>query len=269
MSRRGEGIVVNAAKVVARSGGGPIYFLGRSCDSIRDVLAALLDGTSHANSARLLPFSVAGVHLATDGDMRQWRVNTAAVGLSPAAIARARLPISLCDLVYQARTFTFFYDMLRAWAQDEHEAWPVIRRKIRFVGIVQAQKTSPKAWRWHQARSWTHDLPRAAVVNISMPYWLWSYLGDHQPKLSRSFTRERWSDHEFAADRPRSEPARRALTEAQIFTRFARSDEGRELFVRTLIGEWGFREPWLRALVSELRRTDSRQSRPQPKRGSP
>lgn len=262
-SRRGEEIIASAAKVLARSGGGPIYFLGRSCDSLRDVLVAFLEGTSHADAPRLVPFSVAGVDRVTDADVRQWRVNMAAAGLSPASIARTRLPMSLCDLVYQARTFTFFHDMLRAWGHEEHESWSVIRRKIRFIGIVSAQKTSPKAWRWHQARSWTGDLPGTAVVNISMPYWLWTYLGDHQPKLSRSFTRDRWCDHEFAADRPRSEPTRRALAEAQMLTRFARSEEGRHLFVRTLTGEWSFREPWLRALVSELRGTDGRPTGPQ------
>jgi hypothetical protein len=252
-------IVETAGRVPARSGGGDLYFPGRSCDSLRDVLAVFLAGTSHAGRVRLLPFSVDHIEDITPAALRQWRVNTAAFGLEPAVLARSRTPVTLCDLVWRARTFGFFYRALRGWAQDTGEPWSVIRRKLRFLGLVDQRETSPHTWRWSQDEysSWVRELPSGAVHSIPLPYPVWSYLGDHQGKLSASFTHRLWHDPEQAALRDRGEATRRALHEAQRLVDFARSAEGRELFVRRLVADRAMREPWLRALVGALRGTDS------------
>ncbi len=245
-------LVACAAKVLARSGGGIVLFPGRSCDSLHDLLAAALHGTSHADAFRLLPFSRAGgIADLTPREVKQWRVNCAAHGLTPGAIARAGRPVTLCDLVYEGRTFADIYHLLRAWVQDEREPWNVVRRKLRFIGIVRRGKTSPNTWRWHQAASWTRELPPSAVVNVSLEPWTWSYLGDYQPKLTASFTRNRWAEPETAPDR--SAATRRALHEAERLTDYARSRQGRADLVRHLVHESAFRQSWLRTLVSELR----------------
>lgn len=249
-----------AGKVLARSGGGPIFFPGRSCDSVHDLLGAALDGTSHADAPRLLPFSSAGgLADLTPREVRQWRANSAAHGLTPGALARAARPAALCDLVHSGRTFTDLYRLLRAWVQDEREPWSVVRRKLRFVGIVGQGKTSPKTWRWQQAAAWSRELPPAAVVNVSLEPWVWSYLGDHQPKLTASFTRARWAERDTTPDR--GEPTRRALHEAERLTAYARSRQGRADLVHYLVNEPAFRESWLRALVSELRGTKGARQR--------
>lgn len=246
-------LVVCAAKVLARCGGGTVFFPGRSCDSVHDLLAAALHGTSHAGAVRLLPFSRAG-GIAGLGprEVNQWRVNCAARGLTPAVIARAGRPVALCDLVYEGRTFAEIYRLLRAWVEDEREPWSVVRRKLRFIGIVRQGKSSPNTWRWNQAAAWTRDLPPSAIVNVSLEPWAWSYLGDYQPKLTASFTRARWAEPQGGPDR--SEVTRRALHEAERLTGYARSRQGRADLMRHLVREPAFRQPWLRTLVGELRR---------------
>jgi hypothetical protein len=249
-------LVACAAKVLARSGGGPVFFPGRSCDSVRDLLAAALQGTSHEAAPRLLPFSVAGgLADLTPREVRQWRANTAAHGLTPAAITRTERTVALCDLVSAGRTFEALYRLLRNWIEDEREPWSVARRKLRFIGIVRRGQTSPNTWRWHQAAAWTRELPASAVVNVSLERAVWSYLGDYQPKLTASFTRPRWAEHDAAPDR--GEATRRALHEAERLTAYACSREGRADLVSHLVREPAFREPWLRTLVGQLRQTGS------------
>lgn len=247
-------LVACAAKVLARSGGGRIFFPGRSCDSIHDLLAAALRDTSHAAAPRLLPFSRAGgLRDLTPREIRQWRVNSAAHGLTPAAISRAERMVALCDLVHVGGTFGDLYRLLRSWVEDEREPWSVVRRKLRFVGIVARGDASPKTWRWNQAAAWTRELPHTAVVNVSLDPRTWSYLGDYQPKLTASFTRARWADHDTAPNR--SDATRRALHEAERLTAYASSRQGRADLTHHLVREPAFREPWLRALVGQLRRT--------------
>ncbi|HEY3871813.1 MAG TPA: hypothetical protein VGM10_25850 [Actinocrinis sp.] len=251
--RRPE-LVACAAKVLARSGGGPVFFAGRSCDSIHDLLAAALRDTSHATAPRLLPFSSAGgLADLTPREVRQWRANSAAHGFTPAAISRASRTVALCDLVYKGGTFEDLYRLLRSWAEDSREPWSVLRRKLRFVGIVVRGEASLKTWRWHQAAAWTRELPHTAVVNVALDWPTWTYLGDCQPKLTASFTRDRWADHDIAPDR--SEGTRRALHEAERLIKYARSRQGRADLVHHLVREPAFREPWLRTLVGELRGT--------------
>jgi len=249
-----------AAKVVARSGGGPIYFPGRSCDSVRDALKVWLADTGLADAPRLLPFSISGLDRLTPAEVRQWRINVAAHGLTPAALARARHQIALCDLVWAGRTSAFFFGALRAWADDEREPWSVIRRKLRFVGIVKQAKSSPNTWRWNQAATWTEQLPHSQVSSVVVPIPVWSYLGDQQTKLTRPFTRHRWFDVEGAEQRERTEPTRRALAEAESWVRYLWSLQAKHAFIKELTEQREVREPWLRALMSELRGTDARRA---------
>lgn len=53
-------LVACAARVSARSGGGKVFLPGRSCDSVYDLLAGALRGTSHAGAFSLAPSSRAG-----------------------------------------------------------------------------------------------------------------------------------------------------------------------------------------------------------------
>jgi hypothetical protein len=80
----------------------------------------------------------------TPREVRQWRANTAAHGLTPAALARAARAVALCDLVDAGATFRDLYALLRAWAEDQREPWSVIRRKLREAERVAEYARSPQ-----------------------------------------------------------------------------------------------------------------------------
>jgi hypothetical protein len=175
-----------AAKVVARSADGEVHFVGRSADSVYDLLSGCLAETSW--SARLHPLPLS---FGRDddppleaGEVRQLRRNLAADGLAPHNLARRRRPVNFVDIVYRARTYGKLYGVLRRWIADEREQWDVIRLKLRFVGITARQRTSPNTWRWQQRVDWTSELPAAAIANVSLDPRVWSYLCNDQLKIT-------------------------------------------------------------------------------------
>ncbi|WP_433697812.1 hypothetical protein [Nocardiopsis sp. CA-288880] len=243
-----------AAKVVARSADGDLFFVGRSPDSLYDLLGGVLAGTADAERLNRLPLSLYGYEgrVTTPQERRQLRVNLADAGLSPAGLAGRRRPVVLVDLVAAGSTFGNLHRELRDWIDDERAAWNVIRTKVRYLGVTARGKTSPKTWRWQQHADWVGELPARAVRNVSVSGWLWGYLGNSQPKAEHSFRRHRWADPGVTVPR-RDEEARAALNSAVVLHGYGRTPEARERFRRVLAGEPGFREPWLRALAGRVR----------------
>ncbi|RPF21695.1 hypothetical protein EDD34_2327 [Myceligenerans xiligouense] len=129
----------------------------------------------------------------------------------------------------------------------------MIRTKVRFVGVTSREKTSPKTWRWHQHAGWTDALPADAVVNVSLDPYAWSYFGDYQTKLHRSFRPKDWTAD---IDGPgRDEKTRAALAQAVGIVRYGRSKEGRQALARAMTSEPAIAESWLRTLVTHLNRS--------------
>ncbi len=195
-----DDLVVCAGKVLARSGNGDLVFVGRSLDSMFDLLGGALADRADGPQPRRLPLSF---QRPVTGSRRRWRRRSltpaeqaqarrflAAAGVTPHGLARRGRPVTFIDVVDRGSTFTEVFDLLRAWIDDEREPWPVIRRKLRFVGVTSRTKTSPNTYRWQQQATWTRQLPARAVVNVSLHPWVWSYFGDDQPKLTRSFRPE-------------------------------------------------------------------------------
>src|SRR6266567_812582 len=60
------------------------------------------------------------------------------------------------------------FELLGARIDEDRQPWPVIRRKVRFVGVTNRTKTSPNTYRWQQHAAWTRQLPSRAVVNVSL-----------------------------------------------------------------------------------------------------
>lgn len=243
-----------AARVLALSGGGDLYFVGRSGDSVFDLLSGVLSGTSAQDRLHQLPLSLYGLlgENLSPAETRQLRANLTAAGLAPQDLMRRKHPTVLVDLVHRGSTFTNLYGELRAWIADERAGWGVIRRKLRFVGVTWRTHTSPNTWRWHQHVEWTRDLPAYAVRNVSLNGRVWSYLGNMQPKTAKSFRRERWGDHESTVPR-HDDIGRRALVEAVRIVEHGRSPEGRAAFLRHVPRDLVAREPWSRSLISEVR----------------
>lgn len=88
------------------------------------------------------------------------------------------------------------------------------------------------------------------TVNPYADPLVWSYFGDYQTKLTRSFRPEDW-----LADVPgpdRGEKTRQALAEAAALVLYGRSRTGRHALARAIGREPALAQPWLRTLVTEL-----------------
>jgi hypothetical protein len=245
-------LTVCAAKVVARSGGGDLRFVGRSADSVFDLLGGALAKTSWSGRLGRLPLSCAGgAAELSRRDVVRMREHLAAAGMSPYDLARRRCPLALVDLVWAGRTFTTLHTVLRDWVEESREPWPVIRGRVRYVGITARTRTSPKTWRWQQHRAWTGDLPTRAVRNVSLDPSVWHLLGDHEPKTAPSFPPRRWHDATVSVP-ARGDGPTRALATAVALVEAGRTGTVRRRLVRTFGAEPAFAEPWLRSLAREL-----------------
>jgi hypothetical protein len=249
-----------AGKVLARSGGGDLYFVGRSLDSMFDLLGGALQDTPWRTRLHRLPVSLAVPGRLRAGRWRPGRLTQPQrdqfrrilddLGLSPYALARRERPATFVDVVHVGRTFTTLYELLRAWIEQQREPWSAVRRKLCFVGVTAREKTSPKTFRWQQHAGWTRQLPARSVRNVSLDGFVWSYLGDSQPKLNRSFGPADWLAD---VDGPQhGEPARYALSEALAIVDYGRSQQARRALVRAMMADPARAEPWLRSLTVHL-----------------
>jgi hypothetical protein len=249
-----------AGKVLARSGGGDLYFIGRSLDSMFDLLGGALQHTAWRTRLHRLPvsFAVSGRRIGnqwrpgriTHPQREQFRWILHDLGLSPHALARGDRPATFVDVVHGGSTFTELYELLRAWIEQEREPWRVIRRKLRFVGVTSRKKTSPNSFRWQQHAEWTRQLPARSVRNVSLDRFVWSYLGDNQIKLNRSFRPRDWLADIDGPDH--GERVRLALAEALAIVEHGRSQQARRALVRAIMDGSARAEPWLRALIVQL-----------------
>ncbi|WP_405058101.1 hypothetical protein OG474_35925 [Kribbella sp. NBC_01505] len=243
-----------AARVLSQSGNGDLYFVGRSVDSLFDLLSGALSETDWASRLHPLPLSLfhGDGRDFTDAERRQLRTNLAAEGLAPTELMRGR-PTVFVDLVAQGSTFGNLYTVLRRWTEEDGAQWDVIRRQLRFVGITRRRKTSPNTWRWQQEAEFAGELPASAIRNVSMDHGVWSYFGDHQQKTAQSFRRTRWADPEVAVPR-RDEKGRMALAEAVQVVSAGRTPEVRRKVAELLTHEPAIKERWLRDLQLSLRK---------------
>ncbi|MEU7850259.1 hypothetical protein AB0B69_22900 [Micromonospora parva] len=250
-----------AGKVLARSADADLYFVGRSPDSIFDLLSGALAATTWCDRCHQLPLSLwSDPDAMTPAQVAQFRSNLSRLGITPHGLAHRQRPVAFVDLVFGGRTYENLFHLLRRWISEERAAWSVIRTKVRFIGITARTKTSPNTWRWYQAAPWATHLPRRALVGVSLRRWVWEYFGDHQHKITRSFPVARWLDQDTHV--PARDPkALAALAEAVAIVAYGRSPEGRAGLTAAITGEPTMRQPWVRSLVTELRRpTTTRQT---------
>lgn len=241
-----DDLVECTGKVLARSGNGDLVFVGRSLDSMFDLLSGALPDRRIAR----FPLALFGSRPIARADVLRAREMAADLGITPASLARRDRPLTFVDVVYAGSTFTKIFTLLDDWIAEECETWPAIRRKLRFVGVTSRKKTSPNTWRWQQHAEWTRRLPAASVVNVSLHEWVWSYFGDVQTKLTRSYRLERW--REDSGGLQRDEWTRAALAEAVHLVELGRGKEIRRRIARAIDGEPALAEPWLRTLFRQL-----------------
>jgi len=255
-----DALIGCTGRVVARSGDGDLVFVGRSLDSMFDLLGGAFADLPDPRRLLRLPLSFARnewtgrgwvTRALTADDIAQARNLLATLGITPDSLARRSRPVTFVDVVWEGSTFTDVFELVRDWVDDERGAWPTVRRKLRFVGVTMRTKTSPNTWRWQQHAPWTAQLPAAAVMNVSLSREVWSYLGNHQPKLTRTLRPRQWRAD---ADGPgRDEHTRVALAEAAALAAHGRSRAGRHALAAAITREPSLAEPWLRTLVHQLR----------------
>jgi hypothetical protein len=250
-----EELVECAEKVIARSADGDLHFVGRSPDSMYDLLSGALAHTAWSTRLRLLPlsmFSSSADRLSPD-ELTQIRVNLAADGLSPHDLARRTRPVVFVDFVHEGGTFEDIFTLLRTWTAEDGAQWDVIRLKLRFVGITRRKHTSPNTWRWQQQAEWPAQLPSSAIVNVSIDARLWSYFADQQEKATISFRPQRWLD-ETVLEPARDDTRRKGLALAVALFEHGRRKATREALAREIANEPTFSASWLRSLALEIRR---------------
>jgi hypothetical protein len=248
-----------AGKVLARSGGADLCFVGRSLDSMYDLLTGAFEGSSWEGRLLRLPLSLRGGRGWTPAHTARLREHLAAAGLAPYSLARRDRPVALVDLVDGGGTYDTLYAALADWARESREPWSVIRRKLRFVGVTVRERTSPGTWRWqqHTEGDWARALPAGHVVGVSLDPWVWSHFGDLQAKLQPSFPPPRWFDA-YAAEPWHGPDLPAALAESLALVEAGRGRGVREALIRVIGAEPGFADREVRALVAPLRRRRSR-----------
>lgn len=244
-------------RLVALSGDSLLVFVGRSPESIFDYLSGLLASTSWSDRLVLLNLSIRHMS-ATEVVLERPHAITALreqfrqLRLGPAEIASSPRPVAFVDLVWKGSTFGHLQELLMDWARDEGVDLHAVRRRIRFIGITERQKNSPNAWRWYQRVGWRGDYPPGALRSVSIPWHLWTYLGDSQKKVSRSNAPDRWGTDEMLAP-PREPEHLEALRLALHLYERGRERAERAAFAAELAAQPEMRYRWLRQLVLELR----------------
>lgn len=248
-------------RLVASAGDSDLIFIGRSPESIFDYLSGILSDTPFADRCTLLNFSmrqqpVEVIERENPRGLIALHDLLASGGLEPAQIARSRRPITLVDLVCGGTTFGNLVGLLNHWAAAIGEDIKAVRRRLRFIGITIRSKNSPNTWRWYQQVQWAQQYPRSALRSIPISYWMWTYLGDEQKKVSRWYPPSEWGQ-EYVDTPPREEWNVQALRlAAKIHNRGTHRDE-RQRFASALARQREMRDPWLRQLVATLRRSET------------
>ncbi|WP_199547025.1 hypothetical protein [Streptomyces sp. N35] len=247
-----DALIDCTAKVLARSGGADLCFFGRSLDGMYDLLSGALEPGGRGGRIDRLPLSCRHSRRWSPAQRLRFREHLAAVGLAPHALARRKRPLALVDVVSEGGSFTTLHEELARWIEESREPWPVIRRKLRYVGVTVRGKSSPNHDRWQQGLDWVRTLPAGHVVNVSLDPYIWSELADHEPKLTRWFPPERWLRDECTAvaRHPHVAPA---LARARALVEAGRSREVRAELVRLMARDPGFATREVRALAGALR----------------
>ncbi|MFI6082270.1 hypothetical protein ACIBBB_15060 [Streptomyces sp. NPDC051217] len=265
------GLTAVTAKVLARSDGADLCFLGRSLDSMYDLLTGALEHSPWDGKLLRLPVSCMDDDGWSPAAGRRFREHLASVGLEPYALARRSRPIALVDVVAQGRSYGTLHRHLADWVVESREPWTVIRRKLRYVAVTRRVRSSPNTWRWQQDpdNAWVRTLPAHHVTDVSLDRRVWTHLADDQPKVNESFPHWNWFD-EPSTLTPRHHRVARALAEARYFTEAGRSTRVREELIRLMAREPGFagREPRRIALALRTRATSRTGSGARPRSGT-
>jgi hypothetical protein len=245
------------ARTLALAGDADLAFVGRSPESLFDLLSGLLFDSSSFQRLSLLHFSMRRIS-AAEVDARRpdalpaLRDYLHRLALDPAGIASRERALTWVDWVDTGGTFGRLVNLLHAWSGEAGPGWNAVRRRLRFVGITERTHNSPNTWRWSQHAAWVDMLPRGAVKSVSMDPGWWHYFAQMQPKVSPSHTADRWAAEDI--DKPDHTPARlEALRIAHGLFQIGCTKGARRRFAALLVREPAMADSGFRGLASELR----------------
>ena len=251
------------ALAVARSGPGTIVFVGRSLESSFDYLSGIVEGLEPHFPLKLLQVSFSAVRdieataAQSPAEFAALTAYMRAEGLSATDLTVAAEPTTFVDIVATGGTFGTLVGLLRLMCRTERADWNVVERRIGFTGVVIAGKTSPNTWRWWQHEPWVAELKKPRISNVSIPGYLWGFLGNNAEKVTRSHSLWRWADPASRSPDHADEHTRALRLAVSLYDRGLARDE-RSRFADELARLPEMRHAWLRRLVTALRRAGGR-----------
>ena len=160
--------------------------------------------------------------------------------------------MALIDLVSSGGTFGWLTRFLLEWTRKEKLDQNAIKHKLRLLGFTERTKNSPNTYRWQQKADWVDELGPLNIKNISIPYRLWTYLGNFQVKTNPTNPPSSWGDPALSKPIHRAGPLN-ALRQAYDIFQHGSQPEVRQAFCKLLNQETSVREAWFRSLVGEIK----------------
>ncbi|MCO4771122.1 MAG: hypothetical protein KDA24_13895 [Deltaproteobacteria bacterium] len=237
-----------AARTLAASGGGDLWFIGRSLEPVFDYLSGLFMGREQTPRLSLSNISVSRGSY----ERRELRSELERLGLHPRELYRRARPQVLCDVIYSGGTMGTLISELDAWAAEAVGDAKAVMRQLRIVGVLIKRKPSPNASRWQQEVAWLRRYPTLKVENVAIPYPQWSAIADRDPKVGVWNPASRWGTSLRRDDRlhPRRLLAlRRALA---VFDA-ASTREERAAFRTAFAATKGVEHRWGRGVLAALK----------------
>ncbi|MCJ8274148.1 MAG: hypothetical protein MJK04_32715 [Psychrosphaera sp.] len=245
-----------AVKVVARSQGRKLIFVGRSPENIFDYLSGIFDNSEQLSQLDIL--NISNRFRTIDIIKSEWpkafpalKNHFTDLGLSPKQIIGAPNGICFCDLVSEGGTFENLFAFVKQWALEEKCDFPALTKKLSFLGITGQTKNSPNTWRWQQHADWVKAHNKISVKNVSIDRQLWDYLGNRQIKVSNANPPKCWAEDTILQP-PRSEDNVKALRQA--YDIYCTGRQQKRIFADKLAASQEIKQPWLRDLMQVLRK---------------
>lgn len=215
-----------------------LAFVGRSPESVYDLLCGLFADSAIRKRLWLLPFSMRASSLASvrrddPGAIEALRNHLSSLQLDPPSIVARDGSISFIDLVESGETYLNLLDFYSAWATDAGIGWRAIRGKLHAIALVRADYASnrPSCWIRRDPMSRFAGVIRTTTLGISRS--LWWYLAVDQPKVTKSHVPARWRTP-VTADELRSARFWTGARAALFLRDLGRSPEVRRRFQRLL-----------------------------------
>lgn len=247
------------SRILAFAGNSHWYFIGRSPESYFDFLSGLFESDEEMlKRVHLLQFSAGRIvqdyayikqhHYEGLMNLRHYFQQQK---LDPISIQNRKEQTALIDIVDGGSTFQLLIEILYDWTKELKGNWPMLREKIRLVGLTERTKNSPNTWRWQQKREWVAEFGIRQIKNVSLPAGMWTFIGNYQAKATQSFRPERWNAPEIIHPKHKGIHLKGLKRAVEVYE-WGKSDEGRTQLRKHLTQEIEMRESWFRALVGSI-----------------